>query len=397
MILMKFTRTGISDRALEIADRVEAFVRESIIPYEKDSRIGFHGPSEDLGLELKALAREAGVLTPHILEDGQHLTQRETACVLMRSGLSPLGPLACNTAAPDEGNMYLIGKVGSDEMKTRFLEPVVLGKKRSAFFMTEPAAEGGAGSDPSMMQTTCVQDGNHWVINGRKAFITGADGAGVGIVMAKSEDGACMFLVDLPNPAIRIERVLDTIDNSMPGGHSVITINNLRLPADQMLGQSGEGFKYAQVRLSPARLSHCMRWLGCCVRSQEIASDYANRRMAFGKPLIDHEGVGFMLAENLIDLRQAEQMVYWCADVLDGGNRGTSESSVTKVAVSEALMRIADRCVQCMGGTGVSQDTIVEQIFREIRAFRIYDGPTEVHKWSLAKKIKRDWTRIQEA
>ena len=167
-------------------------------------------------------------------------------------------------------------------------------------------------------------------------------------------------------------------------------LTHLGVPADQMLGQSGEGFKYAQVRLSPARLSHCMRWLGACVRANEIATDYACKRHAFGKPLIDHEGVGFMLAENLIDLKQAELMIDWCADVLDSGSLGTAESSMAKVSVSEGLMRIADRCVQVMGGTGVTGDTIVEQVFREIRAFRIYDGPTEVHEWSLAKKIKRD-------
>ncbi|RVT94225.1 acyl-CoA dehydrogenase family protein [Sphingomonas crocodyli] len=375
-----------------LADRVEAFVRDVVVPYEKDPRCGAHGPAEDLVVELRQKARAAGVLTPHILPDGGHLTQRETATVLIRSGLSPLGPTAVNTMAPDEGNMYLLGKVGTAEQKAHFLDPLVSGDARSAFFMTEPAAEGGAGSDPSMMQTICRMDGNHWVINGRKAFITGAEGAKVGIVMAKSEEtgGACMFLVDLPHPAITLDRILDTIDSSMPGGHAVATISNLRVPADQMLGEAGEGFKYAQVRLSPARLSHCMRWLGACIRANEIASDYACRRMAFGKPLIDHEGVGFMLAENLIDLRQAEQMIYWCADVLDSGSLGTVESSMAKVAVSEALMRIADRCVQVMGATGVSGDTIVEQVFREIRAFRIYDGPTEVHKWSLAKKIKRD-------
>ncbi|MFC6638898.1 acyl-CoA dehydrogenase [Sulfitobacter sp. JBTF-M27] len=384
-------REGLSERALTIADKVEKFVRETVAPYERDPRIGAHGPSDALGDELKALAHEAGVMTPHILDDGGHLTQRETAAVLIRSGLSPLGPLACHTCAPDEGNMYLMGKVASPELKERFLTRMVDGSMRTAFFMTEPAEDGGAGSDPSMMLTTCKMDGNHWVVNGRKTYITGADGAGMGIIMAKSDDGACMFLVDLPDPAIRIERVLDTIDSSMPGGHAVITIDNLRIPADQMLGESGEGFKYAQVRLAPARLSHCMRWLGACVRAHEIATDYANRRMAFGKQLIDHEGVGFMLAENLMDLKQAELMIYWCADVLDSGAQGGAESSMAKVAVSEALMRVADRCVQCMGGQGVTADTIVEQVFREIRAFRIYDGPTEVHKWSLAKKIKRDW------
>lgn len=385
------------NRGQEIAAKVETFVRERIVPYERDPRSTSHGPTDELVQEMRGLAREAGLLTPHILPDGGHLTHRETADVLRASGLSPLGPLAVNVMAPDEGNMYLLGKAASPELKERFLKPLVSGEARSAFFMTEPALENGAGSDPSMMQTTARKDGNHWVIDGRKTFITGADGAKVGIVMAMADEGASMFLVDLPDPAIRIDRVLETIDSSMPGGHSVVTIENLRVPADQMLGNPGDGFKLAQVRLAPARLTHCMRWHGACARAHEIAADYANRRHAFGKPLVDHEGVGFMLAENLIDLKQSELMIDWCAAVLDTGALGTVESSMAKVAVSEALMRIADRCVQVMGGTGVSGDTIVEQVFREVRAFRIYDGPTEVHKWSLAKKVKRDWKAAQGA
>ena len=381
-----------TQRALEIGARVEAFVRDVVIPFETDPRRDHHGaPLDELVMEMREKARAAGVMTPHILADGGHLTQTETAFVLQKTGLSPLGPLACHTGAPDEGNMYLLGKVASTEQKERFLRPMIDGLVRSAFFMTEPAEDGGAGSDPSMMQTRCRRDGNHWVINGRKCFITGAQGARVGIIMAKAEEGACLFLVDLPDPAIRIDHIPNTIDSSMPGGHATVTIDNLRVQADQMLGEAGEGFRYAQIRLSPARLSHCMRWHGACQRANEIATDYANRRHAFGKPLIDHEGVGFMLAENLIDLKQAELMIHWCASVLDTGDLGTAESSMTKVAVSEALMRIADRCVQVMGGTGVTDRTIVEQVFREIRAFRIYDGPTEVHKWSLAKKIRREW------
>ncbi len=386
----------VSDRASAIADRVEAFVRNVVIPFEKDARfeIHGHGPPSDLVAELRAKAREAGVLTPHILADGTHLSQRETAVVLIRSGLSPLGPVAVNTMAPDEGNMFLIGHVATDGQKRRFLAPLVDGSARSAFFMTEPASDGGAGSDPSMMQTRCVRDGDDWIIDGRKTFITGAQGARVGIVMARTpEEGAgqaCLFLVDLPDPAIRIERVLDTIDSSMPGGHSLVAIEGLRVPASQMLGGVGDGFRLAQVRLSPARLSHCMRWLGAAIRAQEIASDYACLRRAFGKLLIDHEGVGFMLAENRIDLQQSALMIDWCASVLDSGSLGTTESSMAKVAVSEAVGRVADTCVQVMGGTGVSGDTVVEQIYREVRAFRIYDGPTEVHKWSLAKKIKRE-------
>ena len=386
----------ISAEALALAAKVEAFVRETVIPYEKDTRRDHHGaPQDALVYEMRDKARAAGVLTPHIKPDGSHRSQRETAAILIKSGLSPLGPLACNTNAPDEGNMYLIGHVGSPELKERFLKPLHEGRARSAFLMTEPAEWGGAGADPSMMKTLCEPDGNHWVINGRKCFITGFEGATVGIVMAKAAEGACMFLVDLPNPAIRIDHIPDTIDSSMPGGHATLTIDNLRVPADQMLGQAGEGFKYAQIRLSPARLSHCMRWLGACIRAHEIATDYACRREAFGKPLIEHEGVGFMLADNRILIQQCELMVDWCAGVLDTGSLGTVESSMAKVAVSEALMKIADNCVQVMGGTGVTDQTIVEMVFREIRAFRIYDGPSEVHRWSLAKKIKREWKERQ--
>ena len=379
------------DQALaeEIGERVERFVRETVASYERDPRLEDHGPSEDLVRELRAKAREAGVMTPHILPDHTHLTQRGTAHVLKKSGLSPLGPVACNTGAPDEGNMFLLGKVATDAQRARFLDKLLTGEARSAFFMTEPSADNGAGSDPSMMKTVCMQDGDAWVINGHKTYITGAEGASVGIVMAKAEEGACMFLVDLPHPAIKIVRLLDTIDSSMPGGHAEIRIENLRVPASDMLGNPGEGFRYAQIRLAPARLSHCMRWHGVATRAQEIATEYACKRQAFGKLLVDHEGVGFMLAENQIDLKQAELMIDWCADALDAGENGNVESSMAKVAVSEALFRVADRCVQVMGAMGVTRDTIVEQLFREVRAFRIYDGPTEVHKWSLAKKIKK--------
>ncbi len=383
-----------SAEAVALAHRVERFVRDIVVPYEKDPRRDAHGPSEELVAELRGLARAEGLMTPHIRADGRHLSHRDTALVLRMSGLSPLGPLALNTAAPDEGNMYMLGKIATPEQKARFLDPIVSGEARSAFFMTEPAEDGGAGSDPSMLRTRAVPDGNHWRISGRKAFITGAIGARVGIIMANTGEGekiaATMFLVDLPDPAIRIERVLDTIDSALIGGHSIVAIDGLRVPADQILGELHQGYRYAQVRLSPARLTHCMRWLGACIRAQEIASAYACRRHAFGRPLIDHEGVGFPLADNMIELKQCELMIDWCADVLDSGSLGTTESSMTKVAVAEALFRVADRCVQAMGGTGVTHDTIVEQVFREVRAFRIYDGPTEVHKWSLAKKIKRD-------
>jgi acyl-CoA dehydrogenase len=377
-------------RAETIAQRVLRFVQEVAVPYEQDPRNGSHGPSEELVAELRRKARDAGVLTPHFPTDGPHLSHRELAVVLRASGWSPLGMVAVNVAAPDEGNMHLLSKVATPAQQARFLEPLVRGMARSAFFMTEPAAENGAGSDPGMMMSMARLEGGEWIINGRKAFITGASGASVGIIMARTDAGPTLFLVDLPAPGIRLERQLKTIDSSMPGGHWLVDLENVRVPEAQVLGAVGDGFINAQVRLGPARLTHCSRWLGSCLRAQAIASAYAARRMAFGKLLIDHEGVGFQLADNLIDLKQCELIIDWAAGVLDAGSPGIVESSMAKVAVSEALFRVADRCVQVMGGTGISQDTVVEQVFREVRAFRIYDGPTEVHKWSLAKKIKRD-------
>lgn len=389
---MKPTRS-----AADIAAEVERFVRDEVVPYEKDARLSNHGPSDEMVAELRTKARSAGLITPHFASDGTHLNQRETAMVFKKAGLSPLGPVALNIAAPDEGNMYLLAKIASADQKRQFLLPLVAGDTRSAFMMTEPALEGGAGSDPSMMQTTAMRQGDHWIINGRKTLITGAVGAKIGILMAKSQTGPCMFIFEMPCPGIRVERVLDTIDNSLPGGHAEIAIENLTLKHHQALGEIGQGFQYAQIRLAPARLSHCMRWYGACVRANEIATNYACRRSAFGRPLVDHEGIGFMLADNLIDLQQSELMIDWCADVLDSGAAANLESSMTKVAVSEALFRIADRCVQVLGGLGVTRDTIVEQVFREIRAFRIYDGPTEVHKWSIAKSIKREHRVSTEA
>src|SRR3546814_575977 len=267
-----------SDLAAALAARVEAFVREQIIPYESDARRDSRGPLARLFAERRGKARPAALLTPHIRADGSHLSQRATARVLQASGLSPLAPLALNTAAPDEGNMLLLGSVATVAQKAHFLAPMVAGNARSAFLMTEPAAEGGAGSDPSMLQTVAVQQGGEWVISGRKAFATGFAGAKIAIIMARTDDGsggiaATMFLVDLPDPAIRIDRIPHTIDSLMPGGHAIVTIDALRVPVANILGEPHAGFKYAQVRLSPARLSPCMRWLGSAMRAQETASE----------------------------------------------------------------------------------------------------------------------------
>ena len=200
----------------EIAARVEKFVRQVIVPFERDQRWTAHGPNPEMVDEMRALARAAGVLTPHIPSECGHLSHRDTSIILRAAGLSPLGPVAVNAAAPDEGNMFLLGKVATPEQKAHFLDQLLEGRARSAFLMTEPAEDDGAGSDPSMLRTSAEPDGDQWVINGRKCFSSGLLGAKVGIVMAKTMGGATMFLVDIPNSAMRVERVPDTIDSTLP-------------------------------------------------------------------------------------------------------------------------------------------------------------------------------------
>ena len=376
---------------VELAARVKSFVVETVIPYEKDPRWTAHGPTDALRIELNDLARAAGVFAPHVPEEfgGQALSFIGHALVFEAAGYSMLGPMAIHCASPDEGNIHLLDVVARPDQREHFLKRMATGEIRSVFCMTEP---GGAGSDPSLMQTTAKLVGNEWVLNGRKWLITGAEGAGCAIIMAKNEGGpmdghATMFLADMPDPAIRLERTLDTMDSSFTGGHGVIEIKDLRLPTDAVLGEIGKGFRYAQVRLAPARLTHCMRWLGSANRAHDIAAAYARERVAFGKKLGEHEGVSFMLADNAMDIHMARLAIWHCAWLLDKGDRAANESSMAKVICSEAIARVADRCLQILGGLGMTRDTMVERIFRDVRAFRIYDGPSEVHRWALGARI----------
>jgi len=378
-----------SPRALDLEQRTREFIRDVVIPCETDPR--FHGEIPDeLIQDLRRKARGAGLLAPQVAPEwgGHGLNHRETATVFRAAGYSLLGPLAMNCMAPDEGNMFLLERVASAAQKEQFLKPFAAGLCRSAFLMTEP--DGGAGSDPSMLATTATPDGDDWLISGRKWFITGAVGAAFGIVMARTGNQATMFLLPLPAPGVTIERVMGSVDHTMPGGHSVVRLDRVRVPRSMVLGELHEGFRYAQVRLAPARLTHCMRWWGAAQRAHHIAARYAQGRTAFGKPLLEHEGVGFALARNEIDLKQTELMIDWAAWTLDQGQRGSSESSMTKYACAETLFQVVDRCVQVLGGSGIVDETPVSKIWREIRGFRVYDGPSEVHLYSLARKLGRN-------
>ncbi len=379
---------SLSPELVALRDRTRAFIAEQVIPLERDARQTSHGPSEELRNELVARARAAGLLTPHASKalGGMGLSHIEKAIVFEEAGYSTLGPTALNIHAPDEGNIHLMEEVATPAQKERWLKPQVAGHTRSCFAMTEPPP--GAGSDPSMLATTAVRDGDGYRITGGKWFITGAVGAAYVIVMARMEDGsATMFLSDMDKPGIRITRQMDAMDQCFTGGHAVMEFDNLYVAGEDVLGEIGKGFRYAQVRLAPARLTHCMRWLGQARRAHDIATAYARERQAFGRRLGEHEGVGFMLADNDIDLQTARLHIWHTAWLLDQGERGNFESSRAKVVCSEAEWRVVDRCVQILGGQGVTSETIVARIFSDLRAFRIYDGPSEVHRWSMARRI----------
>ena len=379
---------SLTPELIALQEQTRQFIHQTVIPMEGDPRETQHGPTPEFRQELIGLAKKAGLLTPHASKrhGGLGLSHVEKAVVFEEAGYSRLGPIAMNIHAPDEGNIHLMEHVANAAQQKRWLIPQIEGKLRSCFAMTEPSP--GAGSDPSMLLTTAVRDGADYVLNGRKWFITGADGADYVIIMARTEDDqATMFLADMNSPGIRIERNMDAMDQCFTGGHGVLRFDQLRIPADQILGGLGQGFRYAQIRLAPARLTHCMRWLGQARRAHDIALAYAQKRQAFGKRLGDHEGIGFMLADNDMDLQTARLHILHTAWLLDQGNKCNYESSRAKVICSEAEWRVVDRCVQILGGQGVTGETAVMRIFTDMRGFRIYDGPSEVHRWSMARKI----------
>lgn len=378
----------LSNELLELQQKVREFIQQEIIPLESDPRQDSHGPSEALRQELVSRARRWGLLTPHASQEmgGLGWSHLQKAVAFEEAGYSALGPIALNIHAPDEGNIHLLDAVANDAQKERWLKKLVAGEIRSCFAMTEPAP--GAGSDPSMLQTTAIEDGDDYIINGRKWLITGADGASVAIIMAKMEDGsASMFLTDTNVEGFILEKNMNAMDSCFSGGHGILRFENLRIPKENVLGEIGKGFKYAQVRLAPARLTHCMRWLGQARRAHDIATQYARERQSFGKRLGDHQGVGFMLADNEMDILTTRLAVHYCAQVLDLGEKGNYESSLVKVISSEGIWRVVDRSVQILGGQAMTDESVVCKIFKDARGFRIYDGANEVHRMSIAKKL----------
>jgi acyl-CoA dehydrogenase len=375
--------------AAELARCVATFVREVVLPAEAEHQGVVR--SEGVRVALQRAAKTAGVFAPHVgAEFGGHgLDMRGRAAVFEEAGYSLLGPLALNITAPDEGNMHLLEAIATGEQKERYLRPLAAGEVRSCFAMTEPAP--GAGSDPSALTTRAERVPGGWRINGRKWFITGADGAGFTICMARTSGtpgdsgGATMFLVDADTPGLELVRHIDTLDESLYGGHIELLFNNCVVTENAVLGEVDQGFRYAQVRLGPARMTHCMRWLGIARRAQDIALDHATQRELFGSRLAELGMAQQMIADNEIDIAAARGLILQACWELDQGR----SMAIAKTFCAEAIWRIVDRSLQICGSLGVSADILLGRFLREVRPFRIYDGPSETHRWAIARRAVR--------
>jgi len=385
----------VSTEVAGLARRTTAFVRDVVIPEERGCGGSVHDAPEPLRLRLQRAARDAGLSAPHAARrwGGLGLDLRGQAVVFEEAGYSLLGPLALNCAAPDEGNMHLLEAVATPEQQERYLRPLAAGDTRSCFAMTEPAP--GAGSDPRALATTATRVPGGWRIDGRKWFISGADGAAFLICMARTSGapgdagGATMFLVDAGTPGLKLVRNLETLDEGLFGGHSELAFDGCEVADDQVLGEVDQGFGYAQVRLGPARLTHCMRWLGAARRARDIALDRAAHRSAFGRPLAELGMVQQLLADSEIDIEASRSLLWRACWELDQGRPGAQHTSIAKTFVSEAVNRVVDRAVQVCGALGVSADLPLSRLLREVRPFRIYDGPSETHRWAIARRAVR--------
>lgn len=372
--------------------RIAAFVEREIIPLESQSSSydGHGNIAHGLLDQLRAKARAAGLWCLQLpLADGSRIGLTGMAVCYEEMNRSIFGPVVFNSAAPDDGNMMVLEKIGTPEQKERWLKPIIDGKARSAFAMTEPHP--GGGSDPSMIQTRAVRQGDHYVVTGRKWFITGAEEASHFILIARTSDdprhGLSAFLYHKDQPGWRITRRIGIMGPEEHGGHCEIEFDGLEIPAENLLIGEGRGLKVTQIRLGPARLTHCMRWLGLSKRCVEIATAYAAERTGFGVRLADRESIQMMLGGLAMDIEIGRLLVIKAAWELDRGGFAKTEISMAKVHVANLLHRAADIAIQINGARGYSTDTILEWIYRYARQARLVDGADEVHKMVLYRHL----------
>ncbi|NIA67629.1 acyl-CoA dehydrogenase [Pelagibius litoralis] len=379
-----------------LRQRLQAFVATEIMPLEGDPES--YDAHENIKLSLleplRAKARDAGLWALQMPQErgGQGLSVAAMAACYEEMGRSIFGPVVFNCAAPDDGNMILLEKVATEAQKARWLQPIVDGKVRSAFAMTEPAP--GAGSDPGLMRSRAERNGNAWVLSGHKWFITGAGVAEHFVIVVRTSDdqrkGLTAFLVHRDAPGLIIGRRIPIMGPEEHGGHCEVSLDNLQVPDDDRLMEVGDGLKVTQIRLGTARLTHCMRWLGMARRAMEIAGPHVSERQSFGQPLADHEGVQWLLGEAAMAIEVGRLLTMRAAVKLDGGDFARKEISMAKIQVSETLHKVVDTAIQLLGARGYSKDTPLEWMYRYARQARLVDGASEVHKMVLARAFLQE-------
>jgi len=381
----------------ETRRQIRAFVDEHILPLEDDPTV--YDDHENIRPEcvapLREKARAQGLwaLSMPTERGGRGFPVVGMAACYEEMARSIFGPMVFNAAPPDDGNMILLNRVGTEQQKERWLQPIIDGKVRSSFVMTEPHP--GSGSDPAgMMLTRAEREGNQWVINGDKWFITGAEGAEVYIVIARTSDdprkGLSAFLFGPEDEGWEIVRRIPIMGPEEHGGHCEIRFDNLKVPDDNRLMEVGDGLKATQIRLGTARLTHCMRWLGMAKRALEICTPYIQERQSFGMSLADHEGVQWMLGEAAMDIQIGRLLTMHAAWTLDQGDFARQEVSMAKVAVADILHKAIDTAIQLMGAKGYSKDTKLEWMYRYARQARLVDGASEIHKMVMSRSLLRD-------
>ncbi|MCA2220920.1 acyl-CoA dehydrogenase family protein [Nonomuraea aurantiaca] len=375
----------------KIRDRVRAFIQGTVIPAVDEV------PESDRAAYLRTIfrlrekAKAEGLWLPHMPKEwgGMGLGHVELAMVQSEAAKTRLGPWVLNCMAPDEGNMHTLLHWASDAQKEKYLRPLLEGSTMSCFAMTEPEV---AGSDPTLIRTSAVKDGDEWVINGHKWFISNARRAGFAILIARTEldlpEGArganTAFLVDLPSPGWNDIREVETMHGST--GHSEIVITDLRVPDDQVLGGRGNGHRLGQYRLGPARLAHCMRWISQAETALDMMVDRALSRYSHGSVLADKQGVQWLIADSAMELYQCKLMVLHAAYKIDKGEDFRTEVSMAKHFVANSLNRIIDRAIQVHGALGYSTDTPLASMFQHARWARFADGADEIHQMRIAER-----------
>ncbi|MFB4164716.1 acyl-CoA dehydrogenase family protein [Alteribacillus sp. JSM 102045] len=406
---MNFTYT---EKVEQWRERLLQFMEEVVYPNEKTYKEQLRAQSDGFaGIpsimeEMKEKAKEAGLWNLFLPESefGSGLTNLEYAPLCEIMGRSSIGPEVFNCAAPDTGNMEVLVRYGNKEQQDKWLKPLLEGKIRSAFCMTEPHV---ASSDATNIEADIKKEGNEYVINGRKWWSSGAGDprCEILIFMGKTDVNTerhrqqSMILVPLNTPGVQVERLLPVFGyDDAPHGHAEIIFNNVRVPAENILVGEGKGFAIAQGRLGPGRIHHCMRTIGAAERALEILCKRVEERKTFGKQLSEQGVIREWIADSRIEIEQARLLVLKAADMMDkvGNKEARKEIAMIKVVAPNMALKVIDRAIQALGAAGVSEDFPVANQYAGIRTLRLADGPDEVHRQSIAKLELRHQSALRE-